>query len=108
MNPILFPLLVGGLVIAMVVMLYVALRQGEDGKAADRRIEAARPAILAARQREQEAQARALESERDAAERRRALEAAQRWRRLMPVIAFGVFGSLVGGFLLWHHGRRRR
>ena len=33
MNPILFPLLVGGLVIAMVVMLYIALRRNEDGRA---------------------------------------------------------------------------
>jgi tight adherence protein B len=36
MNPMLFPLLVGGLVIAMVVMLYIALRRNEDGRAADR------------------------------------------------------------------------
>ena len=36
MNPMLFPLLVGGLVIAMLVMLYIAFRQGEDGRAADR------------------------------------------------------------------------
>ena len=36
MNPMLLPLLVGGLVIAMVVMLFFALRRGEDGRAADR------------------------------------------------------------------------
>jgi tight adherence protein B len=36
MNPILLPILIGGLVIAMVAMLYLALRGGEDGAAADR------------------------------------------------------------------------
>ncbi len=36
MNPMLLSLLVGGLVIAMVVMLYVALRGNPEGKAADR------------------------------------------------------------------------
>ena len=36
MNPMLLPLLVGGLVIAMVVMLFVALNRGEDGRASDR------------------------------------------------------------------------
>jgi tight adherence protein B len=36
MNPILFPVLVGGLVIAMLVMLVIAFSRGEEGKAADR------------------------------------------------------------------------
>jgi tight adherence protein B len=36
MNPMLFPVLVGGLVVAMVAMLYIALRGGDDGRAAER------------------------------------------------------------------------
>jgi tight adherence protein B len=36
MNPMLLPVLVGGLVVAMVAMLYIALRKNEDGKAAER------------------------------------------------------------------------
>lgn len=36
MNPILLPVLIGGLVVAMVAMLYVALRRGDDGRAAER------------------------------------------------------------------------
>jgi len=36
MNPILFPLLIGGLVIATVVLLLVALRRGDDGRASER------------------------------------------------------------------------
>jgi tight adherence protein B len=36
MNPILIPILIGVLVIAMVVMLYFALNKGEDGAAAER------------------------------------------------------------------------
>src|SRR5258707_1178071 len=36
MNPILLPFLIGGLVIAMVAMLYLAFRRNEDGVAADR------------------------------------------------------------------------
>jgi tight adherence protein B len=36
MNPMLFPILVGALVMAMLVMLYVALRRGEDGAASER------------------------------------------------------------------------
>jgi tight adherence protein B len=36
MNPMFLPVLVGGLVVAMVAMLYIALRKNEDGKAAER------------------------------------------------------------------------
>ena len=36
MNPLLLPLLIGGLVIATVVLLYVALRRGDEGKASER------------------------------------------------------------------------
>jgi len=36
MDPLLLPILVGGLVIAMVVMLYIALRKDTEGAAADR------------------------------------------------------------------------
>jgi tight adherence protein B len=36
MNPILLPVLVGGLVVAMVAMLYIALRRGDEGKASER------------------------------------------------------------------------
>ncbi|MBY0460229.1 MAG: pilus assembly protein TadB, partial [Gemmataceae bacterium] len=36
MNAILLPVLIGGLVVAMVVMLYLALRRNEDGVAAER------------------------------------------------------------------------
>jgi tight adherence protein B len=36
MNPMLFPLMVGGLVIAMVALLLMALRRGDDGKASER------------------------------------------------------------------------
>jgi tight adherence protein B len=36
MNPLLLPFLIGGLVIAMVVMLYIAFRSSEEGAAADR------------------------------------------------------------------------
>lgn len=36
MNPILLPVLIGGLVVAMVAMLYIALRRGDDGRAAER------------------------------------------------------------------------
>ena len=36
MNPILLPVLVGGLVIAMVAMLYIAFSRGDDEKASDR------------------------------------------------------------------------
>jgi tight adherence protein B len=36
MNPMLIPLLIGGLVIAMVALLFIAFRQSEEGKAADR------------------------------------------------------------------------
>jgi tight adherence protein B len=36
MNPMLLPIMVGGLVVAMVLMLYLALRRNEDGAAADR------------------------------------------------------------------------
>jgi hypothetical protein len=80
-------------------------RARERKQAADQRIEAARPALLAARKREQEVRARALENERTADERRRDLESAQRWRRLMPVIAFGAFGLLVAGVLIWYRRR---
>src|SRR6266545_724613 len=36
MNPILFPVLIGGLVVVMVAMLYIALRRGDEGKASER------------------------------------------------------------------------
>src|SRR5262245_29951314 len=36
MNPMLFPILIGGLVIAMVAALYLALRRGDEGKASER------------------------------------------------------------------------
>jgi tight adherence protein B len=36
MNPMLLPVLIGGLVVAMVAMLYIALRRGDDGRAAER------------------------------------------------------------------------
>jgi tight adherence protein B len=36
MNPILLPVLVGGLVVAMVAMLYIALRRSDEGKASER------------------------------------------------------------------------
>ena len=36
MNPMLFPILIGGLVVAMVAMLYVALRRTDGEKASDR------------------------------------------------------------------------
>lgn len=36
MNPMLLPVLIGGLVIVMVAMLYIALRRGDDGRAAER------------------------------------------------------------------------
>jgi tight adherence protein B len=36
MNPILFPVLVGGLVVAMVTLLYLAFRRGEEGRASER------------------------------------------------------------------------
>jgi tight adherence protein B len=36
MNPMFLPVLVGGLVVAMVAMLYLALRRGDDGRAAER------------------------------------------------------------------------
>jgi tight adherence protein B len=36
MNPILFPVLIGGLVIATVTLLYLAFRGGEEGKASER------------------------------------------------------------------------
>jgi tight adherence protein B len=36
MNPMLFPILIGGLVIAMVAVLFLALRRGDEGKASER------------------------------------------------------------------------
>jgi len=36
MNPMLLPILVGGLVVAMVAMLYIAFRRDDEGKAAER------------------------------------------------------------------------
>lgn len=84
--------------------LYEA-RARERLAAAQRRVAAANEARDITAQREQEIQAREQANQQAAEERRRRLESEQHRRRVMAGVAFGVFGLLVAGVILW---RRRR
>jgi tetratricopeptide (TPR) repeat protein len=80
-------------------------RARERLAAAERRVEAARKAKEVADRREQESRQRELASQQAADERRQRLEAEQRRRRMLPVIAFGTLALIVTVIAWW---RRRR
>jgi tetratricopeptide (TPR) repeat protein len=80
-------------------------RARERMAAADKRIEAARPAMLAAAKLEQEARAREEQRSRQVEQRKADLKSAQERRRWLAVAAFGTFGTVVIGVIFL---RRRR
>jgi hypothetical protein len=83
-------------------------RARERLAAAERRVDAARKAREVADQREQESRARELASQQAADERRQRLEAEQRRRRLLPLIAFGMLAVVVAVIAWWRRSRASR
>ena len=70
-------------------------RARERMEAADKRIDAARPAMQAAAKVEQEARAREEQRVRQAEQRKSDLKQAQQRRRWLAVAAFGTFGAII-------------
>jgi hypothetical protein len=78
----------------------------ERKAAADLRMEAALPARQAAAAREREAQQRELNRARATEQRKSELAEAQRRRRWLPLVAFGSFGVVLAGVILYRRRKR--
>jgi hypothetical protein len=81
-------------------------RARERKGAADLRMEAALPARQAAAAREKEAQQRELNRARTTEQRKSELAEAQRRRRWLPLVAFGSFGVVLAGVILYRKRKR--
>ncbi len=81
-------------------------RARERMDAADKRIEAARPAMQAAAKREQEARERETRRAQLAEQRKADLRSAQERRRWLALGVFGTFGVVVAGAIYWRRRSR--